>query len=466
MHCALIFSLPRRLLSRQPGLTLRPLRPLRLTTSPPRAAVNTWLLLLALGAAPWATLEASEIPRVAPAQRGFDSQRLERIDARMQEAVDDGIMVGGHALIARAGAIVYDRHFGLADREAGKPMTADALYRIYSMSKPITAVALLMLYEEGRFLLEDPVAAYLPELGDLRLLRDGEDGEAELQAPLRQPSIRDLLRHTAGFSYGIFGDSAVDRRYRESDLLRAPTLEEFTRRLGALPLLLEPGTRWHYSVAVDVQGRLVEALSGMPFGEFLRERIFLPLDMRDTTFVLDPKQRPRLAQLYSPLGTGLSWNTPWKFTTERRLVVADPELTAPYLDGSQFESGGGGLISSTRDYLRFAMMLANGGALGEVRLLSPQTVKHMSRDHLQGIDNTGLWGMSGFGLGVGIYGDPAARDGELGSASAYGWGGAAGTNFWIDPENDLIGLFMVQSVPHQTPLSKRFKVLTYQALID
>ena len=404
--------------------------------------------------------------RVAPQHQGFSSTRLERIGARMQEAVDAGVMVGGQALIARRGQLVYNQVWGQADREKNIPMGKDALYRIYSMTKPITSVALLMLYEEGHFLLNDPIETYLPEFAGLTLLKESATGAPEPVAPRRPPTIRDLLRHSAGLSYGVFGDTAVDRRYREADLFRAPTLGEFTRRLAQLPLLYEPGTRWHYSVAVDVQGRLVEVIGGMPFGEFLRRRIFAPLGMKDTFFVVPEHKRSRLAQLYSPLGTQLDWSTSWTFTAEQRLVPADPELSRAYLDGSRFESGGAGLVSTAADYLRFALMLAGGGAYQGVRLLAPGTVRHMQGNHVQNLDSSSLPGNVGaFGLGVGIVGDTAGQSGELGAAAAYGWGGAAGTNFWVDPANDIVGLFMVQSMPHQTNLARKFRVLTYQAFM-
>ena len=420
-------------------------------------------------AVPFAATGAGAAPaapeRAAPEHQGFSSTRLERIGARMQEAVDAGVMVGGQALIARRGQLVYNQVWGQADREKNIPMAKDALYRIYSMTKPITSVALLMLYEEGHFLLNDPVETYLPEFAGLTLLKENATGAPEPVAPRRPPTIRDLLRHSAGFSYGVFGGTAVDRRYREANLLRAPTLGEFTRRLAQLPLLYEPGTRWHYSVAVDVQGRLVEVIGGMPFGEFLRRRIFAPLGMKDTFFVVPEHKRSRLAQLYSPLGTQLDWSTLWTFTAEQRLVPADPELTRAYLDGSQFESGGAGLVSTSADYLRFALMLAGGGAYQGVRLLAPGTVRHMQGNHIQNLDSSGLWNSGAFGLGVGIAGDTAAESGELGAAAAYGWGGAAGTNFWVDPANDIVGLFMVQSMLHQTNLARKFRVLTYQAFM-
>ncbi|MDP5054335.1 MAG: beta-lactamase family protein [Congregibacter sp.] len=409
---------------------------------------------------------AMAVPSAPPAREGFSSERLQRINERMNEAVEDGIMVGGHGIIARNGSIVFNETWGMADREAGRPMSQDALYRIYSMSKPITAVALMMLYEEGHFLLEDPVSRYLPELAGLSLAQTDDNGDLVSKSPYRQPTIRDLLRHTAGMSYGIFGDSEVDKLYRKTDLLRAPTLAEFTKRLGTLPLLFQPGARWHYSVAVDVQGRLVEALSGQRFGDFLQQRIFGPLGMTDTFFVIPENKRSRLTALYTPKGTVMDWNSPWQFSAETALVPADPELTLPYLDGSLFESGGGGLISSADDYLRFALMLASGGKFNGVQLLSPKTIEHMRKNHLGEADSSGLWGMDGFGLGVGIVESTAGKSGELGADGAYGWGGAAGTNFWVDPDDNVVGLFMIQSVPHQTPLAKKFRVLTYQAMVE
>lgn len=396
---------------------------------------------------------------------GFSAQRLMNIDRRMNEAVKAGVMAGGQGLIIKSGEAIYRGSWGYADRELQTPLTDNTRFRIYSMTKPITSVALLMLYEEGHFLLEDPVADYLPELADLKLARVSADGTVSLVEPSKQPSIRDLLRHTAGFTYGIFSDTPVDQQYRQSQLLQATTLQEFSERLGRLPLLLEPGSRWHYSVSVDVQGRLIEVITGKPFSEFLQERIFSPLAMSKTSFRLNEEESKDLAQLYSPIGTTLDWNSTWNFSDEQGLEVAAAELTAPYLDGSLFESGGGGLISTLSDYAKFARLLANQGEFEGKRLLSPHTVALMRSDNLDGANSDGLWSMDSFGLGVGVVSDPAKRSGELGGRGSFGWGGAAGTNFWIDPSNDLVGIFMVQSIPHQTPLAKKFQVLTYSSLI-
>lgn len=426
-----------------------------------RSAIGFTLgLLLVVTAA-----NAQTLPQGRMESLGFSAERLERITEHLQQSVADGIMVGGEALIARHGEVVYRRTFGMSDRELERPTIADTLYRIYSMTKPITAVALMMLYEEGRFQLNDPLSQHLPEFSDLRVSDEGVDDETQLRDAARQPTIRDLLRHTAGLTYGVFGNTTVDKAYRDAGLLQSPDLETFARRLAALPLQYDPGEKWHYSVAVDLQGRLVEVLSGTSFDEFLRERIFEPLGMSDTAFVLSPRQVTRLAQLYSPKDTEISWSEPWKLSNTQVLEVADPRLSEAFIEGGYFASGGGGLISSTGDYFRFSQMLLNGGELDGTRLLSPRTVDHMRRNHVAGLNTDSLLMNDGFGLGVAVTVEPG-RSGEIGSAGSYGWGGAAGTRFWIDPEEDLIAIFMTQSVPHQTQLGDQFRTLVYQALID
>lgn len=435
-------------------------------------------LIFAMG-----NLNAKEISEAKPEREGLSSDRLERITEHMNERVADGTMVGGHGLIARNGKIVYSELYGQADREAGTPMSEDSIYRIYSMTKPITGVALMMLYEEGRFFLNDPVAKYIPELANLEvalstagtnIISDGtqsrtvgegnDDLVGQTRKPVRQPTVRDLLTHTAGFTYGVFGNTEVDQQYREAGLMGPETnLQNFVEALGKIPLQYEPGTQWHYSVSVDIQGRLVEVLSGMSFYEFLRTRIFDPLDMRDTYFTLPADKLPRLAQLYAP--KGVQGGNFFAQSTGPGLDVAHPSVSRGYVEGTKFESGGGGLVSTTRDYLRFAQMMLNGGELDGVRLLSPKTVELMTMNHLgdipMGFNRTG----AGFGLGFGLVLNPGDV-GEVSSAGEYNWGGAAGTRFWIDPQENLIGIFMVQSIPHRTRLGQEFKVLTYQALTE
>tara|TARA_B100000959_G_scaffold83923_1_gene89319 strand:+ start:10009 stop:11223 length:1215 start_codon:yes stop_codon:yes gene_type:complete len=403
----------------------------------------------------------------------------------MNQAVKDGTMVGGLGMIARNGKVVYTETYGLADREENQPMTEDAIFRIYSMSKPITGVALMILYEEGKFFLNDPVARYIPELANLEVAISTADGNTKVASdgtnsrtigagdaskagktrkPKRQPTIRDLMRHTAGFTYGFFGNTEVDKMYREKEVMGQKDLKAFVTELGQVPLQYEPGTRWHYSVSVDVQGRVVEAVSGMSFGEFLKKRLFTPLGMKDTGFIVPKDKLDRFAQIYSPEGTSEGSDLFLRRNTSTKLVRSPERIDEGYMEGATFEGGGGGMVSTARDYLRFSQMMLNGGELDGVRILSPKTVELMTTNHLgdlpMGFGRTGV----GFGLGFAVtlnQGDI----GELGSTGEYNWGGAAGTKFWIDPQENLIGLFMVQSIPHRTRLGNKFKLLTYQSII-
>lgn len=427
-----------------------------------------------------------ELLETQPERVGLDPERLQRIDAYMNQAVADGVMVGGLGLIARHDRVAYESTWGLKDREAGSPMTDDTIFRIYSMSKPITGVALMMLYEEGKFFLNDPVARYIPELKNLvvarstadggttgivsdgtqsRTVGEGDDGlVGQTRRPIRQPTVRDLMTHTAGFTYGVFGDTEVDRLYRKAGLLfENNTLEDFVTTLGQIPLQYDPGTRWHYSVAVDVQGRLVEVLSGMRFGEFLKARLFGPLGMNDTSFVVPHDKLARFAQLYQPEGAGEGTDLFRQPLKSDKLVVAPDSVSERFMEGSTFESGGGGMVSTARDYLRFCQMMLNGGSLDGVRILSPKTVELMTTNHLGDIP-MGRPG-TGFGLDFAVALDQG-EIGEVGSPGEYNWGGAAGTRFWVDPEEELIGVFMVQSIPHRTRLAQEFKVLTYQAVVE
>ncbi len=428
---------------------------------------------------------AQSLPATKPERVGLDSQRLERISEHMNHAVADGVMIGGLGMIARNGRVAYQESWGLKDREANEPMTMDTIFRIYSMSKPITGVALMILYEEGKFFLNDPVARYIPELADLqvalstadggrtRIISDGthnrtigegdEDLTGQTRVPRRQPTIRDLMTHTAGFTYGVFGSTEVDKQYREAGILSNPNLKDFVEKLGQIPLQYEPGTRWHYSVSVDVQGRLVEVLSGMRFGEFLEQRIFEPLGMIDTSFIVPVDKLDRLVQMYSPKGTEDVANAFLQANSSTELVVTPEEASAGYKEGATFESGGGGLVSTANDYLRFSQMMLNGGTLDGERILSPKTVELMTTNHLGKIQMGFGRGGVGFGLDFAVALDQG-EIGETGSVGEYNWGGAAGTRFWIDPQENLIGVFMVQSIPHRTRLGDRFKVLTYQAL--
>lgn len=426
-----------------------------------------------------------------PERHGVSSERLAHIQHHMGKALASGEMVGGLGLLARNGSVIYLESFGQADQSPARPMTSGTLFRIYSMSKPITSVAVLILYEEGHFKLNDPIARYLPELANLQVARSTGDSKSsdaihdgtdirikrtpsnadmvgKTREALRQPTIRDLLSHTSGLTYGLLGDSEVDRLYREASigLLGKHSLEELVRRLGKLPLQYDPGTRWHYSIATDVLGRLVEVISGQPLDDFLRERLFLPLGMKDTGFSITQGNRSRLAQLYSPPGVDVSDpKSLLRGMQNTRLVEADPSWDEKYQPDALFKSGGGGLLTTISDYLRFCQMLLNGGELDGVRLLSPKTVQLMTSSHLPDTGEVLSRSGTGFGLGVAVLVDQVAF-GELGSDGEYNWGGAAGTKFWIDPAENLIGIFMTQSIPHASQIGLDFKYLSYQAIID
>ncbi|MEZ5598768.1 MAG: serine hydrolase domain-containing protein [Pseudomonadales bacterium] len=430
-----------------------------------------------------ADAQARDLPRTKPEREGFSSERLARIDAYMQQAVSDGVMVGGQGLIARNGKVIYNQTWGMRDRERQLPMTTDTIHRIYSMSKPITGVALMTLFEEGKFLLDEPVAKYIPELANLQVALSTADGgitatsdgtrsssegagdttlEGKTRQPGHQPTIREIMNHTAGFTYGVFGNTEVDKQYRAAQLLTEhPSLLDFVQKLGRIPLQYEPGTRWHYSVGVDVQGRLVEVLSGQKFSDFLNTRLFAPLEMKDTAFTVPVEKQERFAQLYAPKGTPGSSNAWLANVQSNELEVANDFANRNYRPGATFESGGGGLVSTAEDYLRFCQMMLNGGELDGRRYLSPHTVALMSRNTLKDVrmDRPGV----GFGLDFAVVEDAGAA-GDSGSDGEYNWGGAAGTRFWIDPKENIVGVFMVQSLPHRTTLASKFKVLTYQSL--
>lgn len=393
---------------------------------------------------------------VSPESVGMSSERLERLNAGMQKIIDDGRLAGITTMIARHGKIAHFETFGQQNIEAGTPMPKDAIFRIYSMSKPITGVALMMLYEEGLFRLSDPVAKYIPEFKDLKVAAGvGADGPI-LEDADHPMTIRELMSHTGGLSYGIFSQSQVDEMYGEANILdRNGTLKDMVEKLGKIPLRQQPGSMWHYSVSVDVQGYLVEVLSGQPFDEFLQERIFDPLGMTDSSFWVPAEKVDRFAQVYG-------------YGEDRSLVAGegfgggDP-ADSPYLKPTTFFSGGGGLVASTMDYMRFCQMLLNGGELDGARILSPLTIDLMHRNQLPRELGEMSPGTS-FGLDFAVIDDPVAADGI--SKGEYYWGGAAGTWFWIDPVEDLVFVGMIQQFGQGRPdvrsLSRR---LTYQAIL-
>ncbi len=382
----------------------------------------------------------------------MSGQRLERITGLTRRYVQEGKLAGVVTLVARHGKVVYFDAEGQSNLETGTPMAKDSLVRIYSMSKPITSVAAMILYEEGKFALTDPVSKFLPELDHLEVLTD--DGK---RVPAKPITMQQLLTHTAGFSYGFDPDDPVDELYRQSGLLtKSHDLDDFVRRLAELPLMFQPGTRWHYSVAVDVTGAVVQRLSGAPFDRFLKERIFQPLGMDDTFFAVPEAKQKRF-------GTNHGYNQ----KTRRLEVLPVPEY--PLYRKTTFFSGGGGLVSTAADYARFCQMLLRGGVYDGHRILSPKTVQLMTMNQLPGaLSNGGAEGPGpgiGFGLGFAVVTD-VAKAGAIGSQGEYNWGGAAGTIFWIDPVEDLYVVSMIQLMESPWPLRSELTALTYGALTE
>ena len=397
-----------------------------------------------------------DLREATPASAGMSAERLDHITAMAQRYVDEQKLAGVVTLVARDGKIVHFEAVGSRGADDDRPMTKDALFRIYSMTKPITAVAAMMLYEEGKFQLSDPVEKFVPELADLNVLVDGETAPAE-----NTMTMLHLLTHTGGLSYGFNPEDPVDQLYREKQILAAEDLDEFAALLSELPLAFEPGDRWHYSVAVDVTGLVVERLSGQSFDVFLKERIFEPLGMDDTFFNVPAEKMDRFLPNHY-------WNG-----EEEQLMQMGEESFANYQNTTLY-SGGGGLVSSTMDYLRFSEMVRRGGELDGVRLLSPKTVEFMTANHLNAAIEGGGSGENpfgrgargfGFGLGWGVVTDPVAAR-VLGSAGEYNWGGAAGTVFWIDPVEDMVVIGMIQLMGSPWPLRAELKVLANQAIVE
>lgn len=413
------------------------------------SAAAIWLVGISLAV-------AEPLPQAAPEEVGLSSERLARIDSMIEGAIDDGLMPGAVALVARHGRIAYFKAFGMRDEAAGAPMRKDSIFRIYSMTKPFTSVAVMMLVEEGKLKLGDPVSKFLPELAELEVGIEtfvAATGEVRYHtAPAeRQITVQDLLRHTSGMVYGIFGDTAVHRAYREGGIGAVDvTNQELVERLAEMPLLNQPGTVWEYGRSTDVLGRLVEVVSGKSLGDFFAERITGPLGLEDTAFYVTPNKFTRIAE---PLA-----NDKEDLSLEYLDIEAPPE----------FEAGGQGLVSTAEDYARFCQMLLNGGALEGTRILGPKTVGYMTSDHVGDIDKGPrfLPGPGyGFGLGFGVRTHEGLSS-VPGSVGEFYWGGYAGTYFWVDPKEDMFAVYMMQSVSQRAHLRPLFKSLVMQAIVD
>jgi CubicO group peptidase (beta-lactamase class C family) len=400
-----------------------------------------WLGLLfavVIAAEAW----ADELPRARPEELGFSSQRLSQVDRLYQEKVDRGEIAGVVVLIARHGKVAHQGAIGFADVGKRRKMTPDTIFRIYSMTKPITAVALMTLYEEGRFRLTDPLSRFIPEFAQLRVLRH-PDGPLGDTVPMeREPTVQDIMRHTGGFTHGISTD-AFDAQYVAADVFGLDvSLADMMTRLAKIPLRHQPGTTYAYSVGPDIGARLVEVISGMPFDEFLQRRVFGPLHMKDTGFSATGERAKRLAQVH--------WSKAGK------LIVLDEEhghpvggvLVQPWSVNSytvehKRKGGSFGLVSTAEDYWRFAQMMLDGGQSRGARILSPHTVRYMTRDHLGAVDRKAVAKGIGIGLGFLVIEDPTEA-GHIASDGGYFAGGAAATTAWIDPKEDLVVVALTQ----------------------
>jgi CubicO group peptidase (beta-lactamase class C family) len=419
-----------------------------------KLAASTLLLGLLLSVRAF----AEPLVTATPESVGLSSERLGRITEFLRSDIAKGTIPGAVMLISRKGKIAYFEAVGHLDPQANSKMGKDAIFRIYSMSKPIVTVAAMMLVEQGKLALGDPVAKYLPEFKDVKVGVEKRDADGkvtlDLVPPARPMSIQDLMRHTSGLTYGFFGEGAVKKAYLEANLGAGdPDNAEFTSRLAKLPLGYQPATTWEYSQSTDVLGRVVEVVTGKSLYQALKEMLFDPLGMVDTSFyVTDPAKQKRLAEPFAndrTIGAGA--------------FVNDPRVAA------KFESGGGGLVGTTEDYARFLQMLANGGSLDGKRYLSPTTIAYMTSDHMGDVIRRGPYDLMGpgyrFGLGFAVRTDAGVAP-TAGSAGDYYWGGAAGTYFWIDPKQKMFVVFMMQSPGKRVPYRPLIRNMVYAAIVE
>lgn len=391
------------------------------------------------------------LPAAAPAKIGLSAHGLARLGSALQSEVLRGRLPGAVALIARRGRVGYFESFGVRNPADGAPMSNDSLFRMYSMTKPITSVAAMMLCEEGKFLLDDPVARYLPELADLKVAELSSEEEIELVPAERAITILDLLRHTAGITYEFRGRGPVHKMYTSARIQsRSQTNAAQVASLGKLPLLHQPGIRWEYGRSTDVIGRLIEVLSGETLGAFFQRRILGPLGMVDTAFHVQPRDHPRLAEAFA-----------------KDPDTGDAVLLQKVRDPPMLESGGGGLVSTAGDYARFLQMLLNGGTLEGVRLLGRKTVEFMTADHLGSMTGAPDLLLPGYGFGLGFAVRVSAGIARTpGSVGEYFWGGLAGTTFWVDPGEQLFAILLIQAPGQRAYYAALFRDLVYAAIAD
>lgn len=405
---------------------------------------------------------AFDVSLVKPESVGFSSERLERLHALMQQQVDQKQLPGLVTILARHGKVIDYRTYGQRDWSTGAPMTKDTIFRDYSMTKPVTGVAMMILYEQGKWLPMDPISKFIPEFAHLKVFK-GVDGAGNmiLEEPNHAPTMQELMTHTAGFTYGYFGDSPVDKEYQKDEVMQSKSLQEMIDRLAKIPLLYQPGTRWVYSVSMDIQGYIVEKLSGKTLPDFVEEQILKPLGMKDSGFFVPADKQNRFVTMYR--------------LNEKGELVAENEYHRSFTQPPTMPSGGGGLVSTGEDYMRFAEMLANGGELNGVRIISPASVTLMTSNHLAPNLLTGEFHIGehrmrpgfGYGYNCAVVFDPPMANLPEGRGTFF-WDGAAGTWFWVDPVNDVVFVGMIQRLlsPANPILEYESRSAVYGALVN
>jgi CubicO group peptidase (beta-lactamase class C family) len=405
-----------------------------------------------------------DLTLTSPESEGFSSERLERLHALMQQAVDQKQLAGVVTILARHGKVADYRTYGQRDMASGAPMTKDVIFRDYSMTKPVTGVAMMILYEQGKWLPSDPISKFIPEFAHLKVFKGLDaDGKMILVDPDHSPTMRELMTHTAGFTYGN-GNTPVDAMYRDLHVRSSQNLQEMVDRLAKIPLSYQPGQAWIYSMSMDIQGYIVEKLSGQSLPDFMRDQIFKPLGMRDAGFYVPKEKMNRFATLYEATPEGGLKND-----------TTDGAGLGDYSTQPTMPSGGGGMVSTAEDYYRFAQMLAYGGELSGARILAPATVKLMSSNHVPPSLLTGEYSIGlqvlrpgfGYGYNCAVVFDPPEANLPEGKGTFF-WDGAAGTWFWIDPTNDIVFVGMIQRM-HGSPnhnIESLSRSVVYQALVD
>ncbi|OFE12598.1 hypothetical protein PHACT_05150 [Pseudohongiella acticola] len=411
--------------------------------------------LATLAFAPSLVAQERDLSRASPEEVGLSADGVNDLADAMRKEVDEGNLAGVVSALMRNGKLVHLDAYGYQSIADQEPVTEDTIFRIFSMTKPVTSVAMMMLLEEGKFSLDDAVSQYIPELANLEVaIEDGPGGFPVTEPANHEMTIRELMSHTGGLTYGLFSRSQVDSQYVAANILDTEgTLQDMIDKLSRIPLRQQPGTLWHYSVSVDVQGRLVEVLSGMPFDEFLQERIFEPLGMTDTGFYVPEDKRDRFATMY--------------MSGQNGLTAPNDGFGGDYAAPVSFHSGGGGLASTITDYMRFTQMLANGGEFNGERLLEETSVEAMRSNQLPaGMDEIPGYPGNQFGLNFALVTDPARNDGV--SEGSYWWWGIGGTWFWIDPVQDLVFIGMIQNrnLGYARQLQGISKRMVYDAIAE